>query len=676
MLVYVVISGLALLCYSGLLALVARYGWHGNRSRELFLLYLLDMVFLQVSYLLLSLADSAQAALVWYTFNILLSAGQAVIYFFFATTFLGLKAPRKGIQAVIFVWLLAVMAAAFLFPGFMFTHIYRHAVTGLFIPELTLWGVLLLLPITVFWGLTVFSLAKNYRSARSPLQRVRIQYVLLSILVVWAGLFANAAPALRPYPVDVVANIVGAFLIAYAILRYQLLDMSIVIRRNLSYVVSILFIGTGYFTTLLVSTRFFQHLTVWQLLLISFATAIVGVILTRPLVERIQFWIDAVFFRERYGGALMIQRLSRTATSVLDLEQLAGMILDDLNQTLHVHWVAFFLEQEDVFRLLVQRGTATAADLDLRHDHPLVSWLNAHPTILTADLLDALLAQDGFPQPHIEELKRVDAAMFVPLMARDRLVGILGISAKLSGHGFSQDDELMLSTLANQVAIAVDNARLYAVAQRELAERKRAEVEREKLIAALQAKNAELERFTYTVSHDLKSPLITIKGFLGFLEQDIAAANAERIKADIAFITGAADKMHQLLVELLELSRIGRIVNPPQPVAMSELAAEAAALVAGQLTERRVRVVIMPDMPTVIGDRPRLREVFQNLLSNAAQYMGDQPAPLVEVGCARMTANLCFTSATTALASPRPITKKSSSFLRNLIRRPKVRGLD
>ena len=161
---------------------------------------------------------------------------------------------------------------------------------------------------------------------------------------------------------------------------------------------------------------------------------------------------------------------------------------------------------------------------------------------------------------------------------------------------------------------------------------KQAEVEREILIADLEAKNAELERFTYTVSHDLKSPLITIKGFLGFLEQDALNGHTDQVSHDIEQIASAADKMQQLLDELLELSRIGRLVNPPQTVSLTELAHEAAGLVAGQLTARGVQVDIVPDLPSVIGDHPRLREVFENLLSNAAKFMGDQPYPRVEIG--------------------------------------------
>jgi len=163
-------------------------------------------------------------------------------------------------------------------------------------------------------------------------------------------------------------------------------------------------------------------------------------------------------------------------------------------------------------------------------------------------------------------------------------------------------------------------------------EKHQAEKERERLIAELEAKNAELERFTYTVSHDLKSPLITIRGFLGVLEKDAAEGNIERLKANITRINAVAEKMQQLLDELLELSRIGKLVNLPEEVALEDIAHEAVELAAGRINDRGVQVKISPDLPVVCGDRLRLREVLQNLIDNAAKFMGDQPSPLIEIG--------------------------------------------
>ncbi|MCS6889767.1 MAG: PAS domain S-box protein, partial [Chloroflexus sp.] len=159
--------------------------------------------------------------------------------------------------------------------------------------------------------------------------------------------------------------------------------------------------------------------------------------------------------------------------------------------------------------------------------------------------------------------------------------------------------------------------------------RKKAEIERERLIAELEARNAELEQFTYTVSHDLKSPLITIKGFAGYIERDLAAGKLERIPADLQRIIAAADRMYQLLEDLLNLSRAGRQLNRPERIGLGLLISEAAAGVSGRLAERNVYLHLPPNLPDVYGDRTRLREVFQNLIDNAAKFMGDQSAPQI-----------------------------------------------
>jgi PAS domain S-box-containing protein len=153
-----------------------------------------------------------------------------------------------------------------------------------------------------------------------------------------------------------------------------------------------------------------------------------------------------------------------------------------------------------------------------------------------------------------------------------------------------------------------------------------------KLVGELENKNTELERFTYTVSHDLKSPLVTINGFLGYLEQDAASGNLERLKKDSQRIQEAVNKMQRLLSELLELSRIGRVKNASETVKFDDLVQDALEIVQGQLKARNVSVHIQSELPLVAVDKPRLIEALQNLLDNAAKYMGGQADPLIEIG--------------------------------------------
>jgi PAS domain S-box-containing protein len=166
----------------------------------------------------------------------------------------------------------------------------------------------------------------------------------------------------------------------------------------------------------------------------------------------------------------------------------------------------------------------------------------------------------------------------------------------------------------------------------DISERKCAERERNELIAKLEAQNAELEQFTYTVSHDLKSPLITIKGYIGMLSEDLLEMDTHAVQSDLSRISLAADKMGSLLDDLLELSRIGRMVNPPESVSLVELAKEVLEILEGRLKGNGVNVKLSSDLPVVFSDRTRLFEVLQNLIENAVKYLGDEPRPRIVIG--------------------------------------------
>lgn len=186
--------------------------------------------------------------------------------------------------------------------------------------------------------------------------------------------------------------------------------------------------------------------------------------------------------------------------------------------------------------------------------------------------------------------------------------------------------------LQTSFPIPTDTGYRIGSVMRDISEQKQVEADHERLIAELKSKNTELEQFTYTVSHDLKAPLITINGFLGLLEKDVVNGNTGHIKKDVIRITEATDKMQRLLNELLELSRIGRIVNPSREVPFERIVQDAMASVHGRLETRGVKVDVMKGLPSVFVDQTRLNQVVQNLLDNAAKFMGDQTNPRIEIG--------------------------------------------
>jgi len=158
----------------------------------------------------------------------------------------------------------------------------------------------------------------------------------------------------------------------------------------------------------------------------------------------------------------------------------------------------------------------------------------------------------------------------------------------------------------------------------------------------LESKNTELDRFNYTVSHDLKSPLITIRGFLGYLAKDFQTNDTEHTRADIMRIAEAVGKMERLISTLLELSRSGKSVDTPDQVPFTGVALEAAGLLDVSLKNRGITLKIDENLPVVSGDRERLLQVMTNLIENAVKFMGNQESPVVEVGVRTEAAGQVF----------------------------------
>ncbi len=172
---------------------------------------------------------------------------------------------------------------------------------------------------------------------------------------------------------------------------------------------------------------------------------------------------------------------------------------------------------------------------------------------------------------------------------------------------------------------------LLTVAQ-DITERKLANHERRSLLKELEVKNTELERFAYTVSHDLKSPLISIQGFAELPREDLKRDEKEKVESDLEYIKTAATKMERLMNDTLQLSRIGRVVNPPEDVPFGEIAQEALEQAVAEIKSSGVDVSVVEDFPTVHVDRMRIVEVLVNLITNSINYMGEQSHPKIEIG--------------------------------------------
>ncbi len=165
----------------------------------------------------------------------------------------------------------------------------------------------------------------------------------------------------------------------------------------------------------------------------------------------------------------------------------------------------------------------------------------------------------------------------------------------------------------------------------DITDRVKAEKTIKKQMAELERINTELESFTYTVSHDLRSPLVTIKGFLNLIRENAIEGNISQMDSDIKRISNATDKMHFLLEDLLQLSRIGRTSKKFEVFSPNKLISEVSAILKGIIDNNKAVISVQKDMPDIYGDRNRIAEVYQNLIENALKFKGNKK-PYIKIG--------------------------------------------
>ncbi|HMZ07779.1 MAG TPA: PAS domain-containing protein [Anaerolineales bacterium] len=335
----------------------------------------------------------------------------------------------------------------------------------------------------------------------------------------------------------------------------------------------------------------------------------------------------AEYAREETVELLMIRttqlltasEVSTAAASILELNDLLPKVVELIRSHFNYYFVSIFLVDERNEKAVLRAATGEIGNTMLAGGHSLVignssmiGWCIANNQARIA--LDVGKDAVRFINPLLP-LTRSEIAL--PLRTRDGVIGAMGFQSERPS-AFTEWDIQALQTMANQVANAINTARLFE--------------ERSHLIKEMETKNAELEKFTYTVSHDLKSPLVTIRGYLGYLRSDAQKGDMERFDKDMARVIKSTEIMQALLQDLLDLSRVGRIINLTEKVQFRELVEETVNLIMAPGVRSRIRVEIQPHMPDILADRTRIIEVLQNLISNSIKFMGRQETPVISIG--------------------------------------------
>jgi len=229
---------------------------------------------------------------------------------------------------------------------------------------------------------------------------------------------------------------------------------------------------------------------------------------------------------------------------------------------------------------------------------------------------------------YIEADPAIRSELCVPLEVGGRTIGCINVEST-QPNAFSARDEQLLTTLASQAAIAIENARLFDALQRELAERQGVEALLREALADLQRSNTELEQFAYVASHDLQEPLRMVTSFVQLLGDHYRGQLDADADEFIGYAVDGAKRMQQLILDLLGYSRVGTRGQPPQPTDANAALDDALWNLGLAIAEAGACVTHDP-LPVVLADPVQLSQLLQNLIGNAIKFRGAE-SPQVHI---------------------------------------------
>ncbi len=495
------------------------------------------------------------------------------------------------------------------------------------LPRERLGVVWALLGWVVFWLGGAITLQRAYRNTRQPLLRNRLWY--------WAPIFflllINDALIIigTPLPGNLL-RLAMALLIAYAALSHDLPDVRQIARRLLVYFITTFLIVLFYITGFVFSQRVFQAAPNFNPLLIGASIALVLSMLFTPLLSKVRRMVDRWLHIEQYDAARTLHEYSQSISNILDMGRLASVAVGIIMETMEVERGFLFLVDQQMeasgrttYYLRAVRSPAERriVVIGLDENGPIASYfLNEQRPLLQYDL-DLLPVFQAAPALEREWFRRLEAEVYVPIFAKRRWIGLLAFGPKLSGNRYTEGDLITLSSLANQTAVALENARLVDNLLRLNTELRQARRALEKANRDLQRLDQTKSDFISIASHELRTPLTVIKGYTEMLLEDPGLD--PNLRTMIKGIHEGTLRLHQIMDSMFDLAQIDArtLQLHLQQVDLSQLLREVCQAQQAALKERNQTLHLdLPMLPTFKADPNSLQKVFQHLVNNAIKF--------------------------------------------------------
>jgi signal transduction histidine kinase len=474
------------------------------------------------------------------------------------------------------------------------------------------------------------SSAITYFKESSALERQRAQVILLGSFV---GLFLPALGAISivvfraniPFNLLALPVIFFPISIAYAIVKHNLFDIDIIIQKALVYSTLTAVVGGVLVLMVIAFNVAFASYGGWRNPVFFVVLSTFLVIALNPLKNQIQNFIDLSFFRTKYDYRRIIEEISFVMTSLLNLDDITDKIISTIGQTMFSNPVSVILFDENSgdYRVYAKSKEADIRTTTIQGSSKLIQLLNRYKKEI---FKEDLIADDRYMK-HRDTLMKLfndfNAALFIPMFFKKELIGILSLGEKRSGLSYNSQDIKLLRILANQSAIAIENAFAYKLVEDYAKKLEEANKElRETQAQLIQAeKMSAIGQLAAGIAHEIRNPLNIIEGARYYLYQMVDGENSEIIREYLDYIKHEVERTNHLIDSLLKLSKM----EPPhfESVNINTILQNTLVLVRKQISDSKIELItnLDPHIPRIMADPNQLWQVFINILINAIQAM-------------------------------------------------------
>ncbi len=476
----------------------------------------------------------------------------------------------------------------------------------------------------------------DYIRVQRPLHRNRILYWLSAVLAVGLGEGLTMAPNDPVVQAGAFIRMLGILLMAYALLSYYLPSVRTIIRQSASATLITIVTAALFLAGFLLLQNTLRALPPsYTLVAAAIMSGLLSLII-QPLRRAIADLADKFLFGEGYDPARALREYSAAITNILDLNTLVTTALDTMSKALEIPRGALLLTTEREDRHIEMRvipglglNDLTITTAEFSPESPILAYLHRTGQPLSQYEIDYLPEFRAALVPERLWLEHLNMELYVPIRRQSLLVGVWALGGRAGDEPYTVQDLNVLSTLADQTAAVLQNARL-------VSDLKALNIEMTSLNDQLARTNRRLEKldaaktnFIQIASHELRTPLTQVRGYADIMADAIQTSTPTPAQmAQISQgISRATVRLEEIITAMLDVSEIDvQSLNLlSTPLALSTVLRMALDTYRGPLQQRRQTLTVegVDGLPPIHGDMKRLCQALGNIVGNCIKYTPD-----------------------------------------------------